>query len=217
MIKGVDVSHWNIVDWVYLWNLGHRFAWIKVSEGTGFEDPAWEMHYKEATEAGFYVGPYHWLTPYLNGTKQFDWHKSLISKVDWHFPTMSDVEEESTLDDLIYYTRVRSFNDASWNYWGRRPVLYTSADKWNRLCGGRVLDADLCVAHWTTRPTPFLPKGFADWKFWQHDCDEYDFERFNGNEEDFRKYAGIVQLPIYEIKEDIPETARVITVQLTRK
>jgi GH25 family lysozyme M1 (1,4-beta-N-acetylmuramidase) len=191
-VEGIDISHHqDELDWQALWDKGKRFAFIKVSEGTDFEDDRWKTHYNEASAIGFLVGPYHYFRPEYSGLAQFDWHISIACQVKWDFPSANDVEEEENApSNLIYYTRVRAFNDASWSYWERRPIAYTSAYKWNKLCGGRSLDADLWAAHWTTGGSPYLPKGWTSWMFWQHRGSPLDLDRFNGDYNDLLTYAG---------------------------
>ena len=216
MIDGIDIAIYNSPNWDELTEEGFKFAIIKVSEGINLEDPKWREHYDNAIAHDWFVGPYHYFRPQYTGVQQFDWHESITSKVNWHFPSMNDVEEESyNPGQSVYFERVRQFNDEAWAYWERRPLLYTSKYKWEKLCGGKAIDADLVVAHWTVAAQPFVPRGFSDWLFWQHWVDRerwLDLERFNGDMNALRKYAGVDEPIVY--KTNVPKDVDKIVINL---
>lgn len=188
-IIGADRSHWNDEDLQELWDQGYRFLYIKVSEGTGFEDPAWRETHKQAVAIGFKVGPYHWLTPYLNATRQVAWHWNLIKDVDWDMPTMLDVEQHSTLSKSVYFARVKAFLFEIEDLSSREPIIYTSASKWNRYVDAYV-PHKLMIAHYTTRPHPTLPRALAanGYWMWQFKTRPVDTDRLNATWNEFLEW-----------------------------
>ena len=215
-VKGLDCSHWNFVDWAYWWDQGYRFAIIKVTEGTGFEDEAWLDHYAGAKEKGFLVGPYHWFTPYLNGISQARWMHSVARVRDWDLGPTLDVEEQSDLSPEVYGARVRAFINECYNLWEKSPIVYTSAYKW-KATGNITVPADLWVAHWTSRPEPLLPVGWTEWTFWQTGVDVLDQDVFNGTEEQLREYAEVGNNgEVYEHEVRVPKDANDINLYIRK-
>lgn len=193
-VKGFDVSHWNdAVPWQNLWNRGYRFAFIKVTQGTMTLDPKWIVHYTNAKRFGFYVGPYHYFDPADNGIAQADWMMENALDVSWDLGWALDVEEESGYSQTAQVVRIKAWIGQIRQASILRPIIYTSAYKWNKMTGDAVVDADLWAAHWTSAPTPYLPKGWDTWLVWQWMIDRdlnLDINRFNGDEDALLKYMG---------------------------
>ncbi len=85
---------------------------------------------------------------------------------------------------------------------GRTPIIYTSASFWNAKLNGTAQFAShpLWVAHYTFKPKPNIPQGFAKHTIWQFsekgtvndiNSNQVDLDRFNGTLEDLRKLAGL--------------------------
>lgn len=215
-VKGIDCSHWNYVDWDHWWNLGYRFAFIKVSEGDRYEDDAWMDHHGEAKDTGFLVGPYHWFTPTINGITQARWMHSVAEGVEWDFGPTLDVEEYANIGTATYGARVRACINEFHNLWEKRPILYSSYTKW-RYTGNITVDADLWVAHWTSRPEPLLPIGWHEYKFWQTGVEVLDQDVFNGTEEQLREYAEVGNNgEIYEAEVRVPKDTGDINVYIRK-
>lgn len=63
MIYGLDVSELQgDIDWPAVARAGFQFAYIKASEGHAYHDPRCAKNARAATDAGLYVGLYHFLT-----------------------------------------------------------------------------------------------------------------------------------------------------------
>lgn len=60
---GIDVSEWQgEINWVDVSNSGIDIAYIRASEGSGYEDPDAMRNYNGAKAVGIKVGFYHYLT-----------------------------------------------------------------------------------------------------------------------------------------------------------
>ena len=63
-VAGVDVSAYQrSVDWAGLWASGHRFVWVKATEGSTWTSPRYAAQVAGAREVGFLVGAYHYARP----------------------------------------------------------------------------------------------------------------------------------------------------------
>lgn len=63
-VTGVDVSRYNPeVDWQHLAATGHRFAYVKATEGTGHRSLTYDAQAAGARDAGLFVGGYHYARP----------------------------------------------------------------------------------------------------------------------------------------------------------
>jgi lysozyme len=59
-ITGIDVSDYQPrVDWTQVARAGHKFAYIKSTEGSGWEAKHFRRHFDAARNAGLLVGAYH--------------------------------------------------------------------------------------------------------------------------------------------------------------
>src|SRR3954463_5821815 len=62
--KGVDVSYFNgTIDWAKVKAAGNEFAFIRISDGTGFRDPQFAANWAGAQSAGMVRGIYQFFRP----------------------------------------------------------------------------------------------------------------------------------------------------------
>ncbi|MBS3817340.1 MAG: amidase domain-containing protein, partial [Candidatus Thermoplasmatota archaeon] len=63
-VDGIDVSHWQgDIDWNSVYGDGYRFAFCKATEGTSYVDDTFTTNMDNGTDAGVYMGPYHFAHP----------------------------------------------------------------------------------------------------------------------------------------------------------
>ena len=150
---GIDVSHWNRVDnWKAVRGNNITYASIKVTESTGFTDPAATGHANSARAAGIRAGGYH-----------FARDTSIHGQVD-HFAgqlrargllapgslaPMIDMEAAELRDNAnpflaAFITRLRQVTGV------RRVLVYANLDWWTRvLHPNEWADADVLL--WIAR------------------------------------------------------------------
>ncbi len=59
-ITGIDISHWQgTITWSSVKNAGHKFAFMKATQGNTYNDPTFATNLANATTQGIRVGPYH--------------------------------------------------------------------------------------------------------------------------------------------------------------
>src|SRR3990167_4167947 len=89
-ILGLDVSHWNSPVWSDWAIKDYRFVWIKATEGTAFLDPRYAAHKRDAGDADFVIGAYHYFRAAFDGTQQADFFWSVTGPAT--LPPAIDVE-----------------------------------------------------------------------------------------------------------------------------
>ncbi len=197
-VKILDVSHWVRPVWVE-WSDDHQGVYIKVTEGTEWEDNFWLQHYDAS--ADFYHGPYHYFHGYRNGALQAQWFYENAKARGWDMPPVVDVEKYSgnTKADgsrrvlqAVFAARLRNFLFECEKLFGVRPMIYTSRSMWHFLVGSVSWASayDLWAAHYTSYPVPLIPD---DWKgkgyrMWQWIDRPIDQNRFHGDLAEYLKW-----------------------------
>jgi lysozyme len=71
--KGVDVSYYNgTIDWARVKAAGNEFAFIRISDGTGFHDPQFAANWAGARAVGMVRGIYQFFRPNQDVDAQAD-------------------------------------------------------------------------------------------------------------------------------------------------
>ena len=226
-VLGSDLSHWNFNQirqkLQALWDEGYRFVWIKVSEGTGFEDPNWQEIKAIAEEIGFLTGPYHYFLPTISGIAQGGHFFSVARKAEWVLKPVLDVEEPGhyawTGTKTIYGARVKGCLGEIHDLFEKRALVYTSKNKWDTYVDVYV-EEELFVAHWTSRLTPLIPRKWEGrgWTVWQFMVKTVDRDRFKGSWEEFLRWVGMAPNPgdleeqIFELQQEVAAQKRQLEV-----
>lgn len=197
---GLDVSHWNVVDWADWAARAYRFVYIKCTEGTGWVDNKWMTHQAAAETEDFYTGPYHYFRVAWDGATQAQHFYNTVSVRQWDMPPAIDVERTNNngFTKAEFATKLKACLDKTEELFQRKPVIYTSRTMWNELVGTVTWakDYDLWVAHYGVT-SPSIPEAWAgqQWKLWQYTSTPLDQNRFNGELDDFLRWIGVVVPP----------------------
>lgn len=215
-VLGSDISHWNFENirakLQTLWGYGYRFVYIKTSESTGWVDPNWREIYDIAKDLGYKVGPYHYFIPSMNGQAQAAHFWNVVRDVEWDMKPMSDVEEPNHYPIVpiksVYAARIKACLHDIEDLFGRRAIVYTSANIWNNYVDAYV-EEELMVAHWTSRPQPVIPRQWQGrgWTVWQFSVNVLDRDRFNGDYQKFLEWLGktLPPPPVGDLEERVIE------------
>jgi len=172
MIAGVDLSHHNAaVDFAKLAAAGIGFAFIKASEGRFTKDAFYDANYAGLTQNQIPRGAYHFFYPNLDAQAQADNFLSVVTQLSpGDLPPVLDIEVSGEQSPAAIATAMQQWLDAVEETLGRQPIIYTGPGFWNASLGGTSAFSDysLWVAHYTSSPAPNVPKGFADYLFWQY-------------------------------------------------
>ncbi|KQU66391.1 lysozyme [Phycicoccus sp. Root101] len=191
---GIDVSKWQgNVDWASYWGQGKKFAYIKATEGTTYQNPYFAQQYNGSYGVGMVRGSYHFALPdNSSGTAQADWfvdHGGAWSGDGKTLPGVLDIEYNP------YGATCYGLSQASMNSWiaaftsrykartGRDAVIYSTTSWWSTCTGNTSQFAStnpLWIARYNTT-VGTLPAGWSYYTFWQYSDTPVDQDYFNGD------------------------------------
>lgn len=193
-VHGIDVSsHQGKVDWGHWWRQGKRFAYVKATEGTGYRNPHFTQQYNGSLEVGMLRGAYHFALPNKSdGATQANFFVSNgggWSRDGKTLPGVLDIEYNPYGGDTCYGLApaamvgwIKQFSDTYFARTKRWPVIYTSAQWWDR-CTGKAGDFTGTNPVWVARYAASVgPKPFR-WPthtIWQYTSLPVDQNLFNG-------------------------------------
>ncbi|BDZ52147.1 hypothetical protein GCM10025867_43880 [Frondihabitans sucicola] len=183
-LKGLDVSAYQTgINWKTLYSQGARFAYVKATEGTGYQSSQFASQYNGSYAAGMVRGAYHFATPNTStGTAQatyFVAHGGGWSPDGRTLPPLLDVEYgyNGTCWGLSQSAMVKWISDFSNTVLakvGTRPAIYATANWWNTCTGSsKAFSANpFFVAQYPTTTTSSskpatLGASWSKWNFWQ--------------------------------------------------
>ena len=155
--QGIDVSHHNIVSWeTVARETDVKFAFIKITEGATFVDPAGKGNISSAEKAGIKTGAYHFFSTQSNPTSQFlNFKRNFVEQSS--LVPMVDVEVLDGISLSQLNDNVKEFCLMVEEEYGVKPVIYTSAGLYHIIFG--VHDAkfwkDYTFFFW--QPVPIHP------------------------------------------------------------
>lgn len=193
MLLGIDVYHGNSIDWSAQLANGAKFAYIKATEGSNYEDPMLGKFFDQARPLGIACGPYHFFRPTDDVTTQIQALADCMKKIGGpHLPPALDLEWCGKNDDwkkISPKMRVQKVNDALgaiYDLTGHHTMLYCG-DSWVQedLGGSLVCDKINYARLWLAdvREHYVLPAPFTTFDFWQYgeDAAGVDLDRYNGD------------------------------------
>ncbi|MFT3969585.1 MAG: GH25 family lysozyme [Micropruina sp.] len=179
-----------------------NFAFIKATEGSTLVNPRFAANLDGATAAGLRVGAYHFFSFTIGGATQADNVIRTVPAGAEMLPIAVDIEfygefwlNPASGDDVRRELGV--LLDRLVAHYGRRPIVYTTAEVYGRYLSGAFPDVNIWIRDvWRT---PSLPDGRA-WTFWQfsdrHRLGGYageerfiDVNVFAGSREEWERYG----------------------------
>ena len=98
-VTGIDVSsHNGTIDWKQVAAQGHRFAYVKATEGTTFVDKSFSTNVRHAQAAGLKVGAYHYFRMQRDGKAQAAHLLRIVGDHTLDLPLVIDVEDDGSGD-----------------------------------------------------------------------------------------------------------------------
>ncbi len=195
-LPGLDVSHYQgTINWTSVHNAGAKFAYIKATEGTSYQDPTFSANYTNSYYAGFVRGAYHFARPDgASGAAQADYfaaHGGAWSADGQTLPGMLDIEygPSSTcygVSQANMRTWINSFLNEYHAKTSRWATIYTTTDWWTTCTGnwsGPSANDPLAIARYSSS-VGTLPAGWGFYTFWQFaDAGQFpgDQDVFNGS------------------------------------
>ncbi len=181
-LPGLDVaSYQGNVNWSSVKSNGAKFAYVKATEGTSYQNPYFAQQYNGSYNVGLIRGAYHFATPNTSsGASQADYfaaHGGGWSKDHKTLPGALDIEYNP------YGATCYGLSQASMRSWihafaneyhaktGRWTVIYSTLDWWTSCTG----NTDATFANndpfWIARYSSSagaVPKGYGTYTIWQH-------------------------------------------------
>lgn len=199
---GFDVSRYQeTVDWVGLVASGHRFVYVKATEGTNHISPTHAEQRQEARASGLVQGGYHYARPNQStGTLQARFFgsnggawtpdgRTLPGALDLEFATSGDQCYGLTPEQMVQW--VRDFSDEYVRVSGRVPVIYTKAIVWDTCTRGNTSFGDHPLWLYDHARIPGdLPSGWTRPTLWQRAVqNDLDRNVFFGDEAQLTAWA----------------------------
>lgn len=121
---GIDVSHYNIVDWQSVKENNITFCYIKATEGTSFKDKKCMTHVYNAQKAGLKIGLYHYYRTDMDVKQQLANFKSVYSNVNLDLIPVIDVESKGNTFTTETNKHLKELVKAFENEFGVKPMIY---------------------------------------------------------------------------------------------
>ena len=190
-LHGIDVSHYQgRIDWRAVSrdkNVG--YVYIKATESNYMVDDTYEYNLSEARRNGIKVGSYHFFRPGVSAAGQFAIFKRVIDKKKQDLLPLIDVEVTGGVSIETLHARLQEFLRLVTEEYGRRPVIYTGRNFYNKYFAGYSFYKPylFMIAMYNTTEQPYLSNG-DDYVIWQYSCKgqingirgEVDLSRFVG-------------------------------------
>lgn len=192
-VKGIDVSYYQgSINWTQVKGDGVEYAFIRVSDGTGFVDPKFETYWAQSASVGIRHGAYQFFRPGQDPIAQAD---LLLAKIGGKLaagdlPPVVDVEASDGLTATQIQAKLALWVDRVKTAIGRDPIIYTGFYFWRDSVGAPDYTASpLWHAQYTTAACPNIAPPWGSWAFWQFTSSgsvagitgNVDVDRFNGD------------------------------------
>lgn len=199
-VSGIDVSGWQgDVDWQSQWDAGHRFAYVKATEGTGFKSDSFTQQYNGSANIGMKRGSYHFARPDVSdGATQAEYFAANgggwsgdgttlpgVLDIEWN-PYGATCYGKSATGMVTW---IKDFTTRYKQLTGRDAVIYT-ATSWWKECTGNSAALGTTNPLWIARYASAvgeLPAGWSYQTFWQYTDSPIDQDTFNGTQAQLQK------------------------------
>ncbi len=190
-VKGVDVSYYQgNIDWAAAKADGVEFAFVRISDGTGFIDPKFEQNWQGTRAAGILRGAYQFFRPNQDPIAQADLFLDKLGTMEANdLPPVIDVEAAGGMGPAAIANAVGIWIDRVKAATGMTPIIYTGFYFWRDSVGAAEFPGSpLWHAQYTSAECPNIPPPWQDWAIWQFTASgsvagipgDVDTNRFNG-------------------------------------
>lgn len=192
-VFGIDVSYYQgNINWTAVKNDGVKFAFIRVSDGTGFQDPKFAANWSGARSAGVLRGAYQFFRSDDDPIAQADLLIATMGALEPDdLPPVVDVESTDGVGAAARVTKLRTWLDRVEAATGVQPIIYTGGYFWqDNVASSEFSDHPLWHAGYTGGTCPStIANQWSDWAFWQYSstgsvagiAGNVDTNRFNGS------------------------------------
>lgn len=164
-VRGVDLSsHNGIVDFKSLASNDIDFVFLKVTEGTDWQDDAFMRNYRLAKEAGLKVGAYHFFRFDADGASQAANLLNAVKNLDLDLGIAVDVESHGNpkgITSAEVKEQLREMADCL-NLEGYRITFYSNTRGYYDYLDDEFKGQPLWICGFSNPPVQ------AEWDFWQY-------------------------------------------------
>lgn len=166
--EGIDVSHYQgKIDWQRVAKDGGvSYVYIKATEGADLTDDHYATNIREARKAGLSVGSYHFYRPRADVDAQFANMARVVKKGDQDLVPIIDIEDDRSASEEAFISNLRRFIERVTKHYGRKPLLYTGQNFYNKHFQGLFTDYQWMIAKYQDEPPVLLDDHF--YLFWQY-------------------------------------------------
>ena len=169
--EGIDVSHYqHTVDWQAVARADIAYAYMKATEGVSLIDDQYVRNITEARKAGIKVGSYHFFRAHLSVEEQFKNMTSMVKKEEQDLLPIVDVEQTNRCSTSVLVARLKKFLELLTQHYGKKPILYTFVNFYNKHLAGRGFDDYPLMIAFYRDAQPELSDGrkYTIWQYTSH-------------------------------------------------
>jgi len=124
-VWGIDISHYQDINWVELSSQKPNFVFIKASEGLTFQDVKYMENYSEAKKLGILVGSYHFFSYSSSGKEQATNFLSVAQHKTGDLLPVLDAEFRKKMPEKsLVTTELTNFVNTIYEKLGHYPIIY---------------------------------------------------------------------------------------------
>ena len=167
-VKGIDVSRYQgAIDWETISLQEIRFAFIKATEGSSYNDPMFSYNIISSRQYGIYASAYHFFSSKSSGKAQAENFISTIAEHELDMPPILDFEiSKKEIQDIERISHeTKSFLHEIENCFGIKPIIYTTYESYNAFLANDFNDYMFWFRDLFSEPKIM---GKQEWLFWQY-------------------------------------------------
>ena len=166
--EGIDVSRYQgYIDWNHVGTEGGvSYVYIKATEGSSLVDPYYATNLYGARQAGLSVGSYHFYRPQIDIYEQLANMTTIVQKHEQDLVPLIDIETTGGVPHDKFVADLQVFVEKVTAFYGRRPLLYTYQNFYNKHLVGTFWGYQWMIAKYH-REEPYLDDN-TDYVMWQY-------------------------------------------------
>ena len=168
--EGIDVSHYQgRIDWDQV--AGSEkicYVYLKATEGVSYVDDTYQRNLREAKRVGLCVGSYHFYRPNTNWREQLKNMTDNVRIKDQDLVPIVDIEHRGRVSESKFIRDLKSFVEHVERHYGKKPLLYSYQNFYNRYLKGHFTDYHWMIAKYQDdKPVLHDGKDFIIWQYTQ--------------------------------------------------
>lgn len=168
--EGIDVSHYQgTINWdQVVGGTDISYVYLKATEGASLVDRTYARNLAEAKRVGLSVGSYHFYRPNISWKEQFNNLISVVKSEEQDLVPIIDIEHRGSVSEKAFIEDLRCFIEKVTAHYGKKPLLYTYHNFYNRYLLNEFKDYHFMIARYRS-DSPTLNDG-KDYIMWQYTC-----------------------------------------------